>query len=100
MGGHELLPDPALNLTAVVHYVNIKNGGTPDDTAADPGMFVLPAKYALSKRTSVYAHAAHAKAKAKGGVAVGISRDNSEDGGVPGFGEHQTGLPVGIQHRF
>lgn len=89
---------PALDLTAVVYYVNIKNGVTPSDTAADPRMFVLRAKYSLSKRTSVYATAAHAKAK--GGVPVGVSRDNSEDGGVTGFSDHQTGLLVGIQHRF
>ena len=89
---------PALDLTAVVYYVNIKNGVTSSDTAADPRMLVLRAKYSLSKRTSVYATAAHAKAK--GGVPVGVSRDNSEDGGVTGFSDHQTGLLVGIQHRF
>jgi predicted porin len=89
---------PALDLTGVVYYVNVKTGVTPADTAADPMMFVLRAKYSLTKRTSVYATAAHAKAK--GGVPVGISRDNNEDGGVTGFGDHQTGLLVGIQHRF
>lgn len=89
---------PALDLTGVVYYVKIKNGVTPSDSAADPMMFVLRAKYALSKRTSVYAVAAHAKTK--GGVPVGVSRDNTEDGGTTGFGDHQTGLLVGIQHRF
>ena len=89
---------PALDLTAVVYYVNVKTGVTAADTAADPRMFVLRAKYALSKRTSVYATAAHAKAK--GGIAVGVSRDNTEDGGTTGMGDHQTGLLVGIQHRF
>lgn len=89
---------PALDLTAVLYYVNVKNGVTPADTAADPRMFVVRAKYSLSKRTSVYATAAHAKAR--GGIPVGVSRDNTEDGGTTGFGDHQTGVLVGIQHRF
>jgi predicted porin len=61
-------------------------------------MFVLRAKYSLTKRTSLYATAA--RARAKGGVPVGVSRDNNEDGGVTGMSDHQTGLLVGIQHRF
>lgn len=89
---------PAIDLTGVVYYVNIKAGVTPSDTAADPMMFVVRAKYSFSKRTSVYATAAHAKAK--GGVPIGISRDNNEDGGVTGLADRQTGLLVGIQHRF
>ena len=89
---------PALDLTAVLYYVDVKTGVTPADTAADPRMLVLRAKYALTKRTSVYATAAHAKAR--GGVPVGVSRDNNEDGGVTGTADNQTGLVVGIQHRF
>lgn len=89
---------PAVELTAVLYYVNVKNGVTAADTAADPRMLVLRAKYSLSKRTSLYATAAHAKAR--GGVPVGISRDNNEDGGVTGLADRQTGLLVGIQHRF
>ncbi|WP_026354758.1 porin [Massilia niastensis] len=89
---------PAVDLSAVVYYQDIKAGVTPGDTAADPKMFVVRAKYALSKRTSVYATAAHARAS--GGVPVGVSRDSSEDGGVTGFADHQTAVLVGIQHRF
>jgi predicted porin len=89
---------PTIDLTGVVYYVNVKAGVTSADTAADPMMFVLRAKYSLTKRTSLYATAA--RARAKGGVPVGVSRDNSEDGGVTGFSDRQTGLLVGIQHRF
>jgi predicted porin len=89
---------PTIDLTGVVYYVNVKAGVTPADTAADPMMFVLRAKYSLSKRTNLYATAA--RARARNGVPVGVSRDNSEDGGVTGFGSHQTGVLLGIQHRF
>jgi predicted porin len=61
-------------------------------------MFELSARYAFSKRTFVYATAAHAKAK-NGGLA-GLTRDSTEDGGNSGFSDHQTGLMLGIQHRF
>lgn len=89
---------PAVDLTAVLYYVDVKTGVTPADSAADPRMFVVRAKYSFSKRTSVYATAAYAKAK--GGIPVGVSRDNTEDGGTTGLADHQTGVLVGIQHRF
>jgi predicted porin len=89
---------PTLDLTGVLYYVNVKTGVIPRDSAADPKMLVLRLKYTLSKRTNLYATAAHAKAN--GGVPVGVSRDNNEDGGVTGFSDHQTGVLVGIQHRF
>jgi len=89
---------PAVDLTAVLYYQNIKAGVTPSDTAADPKMFVFRAKYSLTKRTNVYATLAHARGN--NGVPVGVSRDSTEDGGVTGLADHQTGVLVGVQHRF
>lgn len=89
---------PAVTLIGAVYYENIKAGVKPVDTQSDPMMFVLSARYAFSKRTFGYATAAHVKAK-NGGLA-GLTRDNTEDGGTTGFSDRQTGLVLGVQHRF
>lgn len=89
---------PVVDFTGAVYYQDIKNGLTASDTAADPMMFVLRTRYTLSKRTNLYATLAHAKAK--GGVAVGLTRDSSDDGGVTGQADRQSGVMLGIQHRF
>lgn len=87
---------PALELTAVVYHQNVKNVAAGTD--ADPTMTVLRGKYALSKRTFLYASTAYAKAK--NNQRVGLTRDNTADGGVTGFSDSQTGVSVGVQHRF
>ncbi|MDB5910010.1 MAG: porin, partial [Massilia sp.] len=88
--GVSYLFKPALTLTGAVYHVNVKNVAAGQD--ADPTMYVLRSLYALSKRTDLYAAAAYAKAK--NGKLVSLSRDD------PGFASNQTGLTVGIQHRF
>lgn len=87
---------PTIGLTGVVYYQNEKN--LAPGTDGDPIMYVLRAKYALSKRTDLYAVTAYAKAK--NGQLVGLTRDSTADGGVTGFSSNQTGAMVGIQHRF
>ena len=89
---------PAIDLTAVLYYQDIKAGVTPSDTAADPMMLVARARYALSKRTSLYATVA--RAQADEGIPIGLSRDPTEDGGVTGLADRQTGVMLGLQHRF
>jgi predicted porin len=86
---------PALGLTAAVYRVNVKDQATGPE--ADPTMLVLRAKYALSKRTDLYAVAAHARAK--NDQFVGLTRSGSTEG-VTGFSDTQTGAMVGVQHRF
>jgi predicted porin len=81
---------PAVTLTGAVYHVNVKNVAAGQD--ADPTMYVLRGLYALSKRTDLYAAAAYAKAD--NGKLVSLSRDD------PGFASSQTGVTVGIQHRF
>jgi predicted porin len=55
-------------------------------------MYALRLKYALSKRTDLYASTAYAKAK--NNQLVGLSRDEA------GFGTSQFGVTLGMQHRF
>lgn len=79
---------PALTFIGAVYYQNQKN--LPVD--ADPIMYSLRLKYALSKRTDLYASAAYAKAK--NSQMVGLSRDDV------GYDDSQSGLILGMQHRF
>jgi len=81
---------PALTLTAAIYQQDIRN--VAPGTDADPRLLVARARYALSKRTDLYAVAGYAKAK--NGQAVGLSRDDVA------FGNTQTGVSAGIQHRF
>ena len=85
-----------VGLTGAVYYQNVKNVAPGKD--ADPIMYVLQAKYTLSKRTFLYAATAYAKAK--NNQLVGLTRDSTADGGVSGFASNQTGVMVGMQHRF
>ena len=59
---------------------------------ADPTMLVARAMYSLSKRTTLYLSAAHARAAH--GQLISLSRDDA------GTGDTQTGITAGIQHRF
>lgn len=84
---------PAVGLTAAVYHQDVKNVAAD----ADPTMYVLRAKYALSKRTDLYAAAAYAEAK--NNQVVSLSRNASPEG-VAGFADTQTGVTFGVQHRF
>ena len=89
-GGVSYMIQPAVTLTGAIYYVDVKNLPTGQD--ADPIMYVARSLFALSKRTDLYMAAAYAKAK--NGKLVGLSRDDA------GFGNTQTGITAGIQHRF
>ena len=84
---------PALGLTAALYYQDQRELAVE----GDPKMLVLRAKYALSKRTDLYAVTAHARAR--NGQLVSLTRDASPKG-APGFSDTQTGVMVGVQHRF
>lgn len=88
--GATWLATPQLDLTAAYYAQNIKSG-TVGTTVDDPKLLALRAKYALSKRTWLYAVASNAKAKS--GV-VSVSRDDTA------FADTQSSFGVGIQHRF
>ncbi|MCA1323823.1 porin [Herbaspirillum sp. alder98] len=87
-GGATYKFTPALSLIGAVYYQNQKNLAVD----ADPIMYSLRLKYALSKRTDLYASGAYAKAK--NNQLVGVSRDDV------GFGDSQVGVTLGMQHRF
>jgi predicted porin len=89
---------PMVDVTGVVYYINVKNGVNASDTEADPLMFVVRTRYTLTKRTNLYATVSYAKAD--GGVPIGVTRDSTEDGGVTGVSDNQTGIMLGMQHRF
>jgi len=89
-GGVAWKAAPNVTVTGAVYYMNVKN--TAANADADPVMVVARYRYALSKRTDLYATVAYAKAKHD--QLVGLSRDD------PGFGDTQRGAIVGIQHRF
>ncbi|MGA0609194.1 porin [Caldimonas sp. KR1-144] len=88
--GANWLPMPGLTLTAAYYAQDIRSSNVAP-TVDDPSLIVLRARYALSKRTDVYATLGYADGK--DGV-VGLSRDDVT------FGSDQTGVAVGIQHRF
>lgn len=89
-GGASYKMTPKLDLTGAVYYQDIRDVAAAAES--DPIMYVMRAKYALSKRTSLYATAAYTHAKH--GTNVSLSRDDA------GFAGNQTGVALGIQHRF
>ena len=89
-GGVSYLVQPAVTLTGAVYHVNVKNVAAGQD--ADPTLYVARVLYALSKRTDLYTTLGYAKAK--NGKLVSLSRDDA------GFASSQSGITVGIQHRF
>ena len=89
-GGVAYKPNEVTTITGAVYHVDVKNVAA--NTDADPTMYVLRYRYALSKRTDV--HVSGAYAKAKHGQLTGLSRDDA------GFANSQRGITVGMQHRF
>lgn len=83
---------PAVTIDGSVGYINYKHA----DEGSRSWLYVARVKYALSKRTSVYASAAFLSNK---GLAA-----NGVDGGSPdtnpSAGNNQTGLMAGIRHNF
>lgn len=81
---------PALTVTGALYYQVVRDGTVY--AAADPAMAVARVRYALSRRTDLYAVAAYASAEH--GARVSLSRDEA------GYGSSQRSLLAGIQHRF
>ncbi len=86
--GINWLATPVLTVTAALYRQDILE--TVHD--ADPVMAVARLRYALSRRTDLYATAAYAKARDANVVA--LARDE------PGFGSLQRSVLIGMQHRF
>ena len=79
---------PSLSLTAAAYRTNF------EDRSADPSSYIFQALYGVSKRTELYAN-------------LGLARNKDGSNlGLNGFGativagEDQTGLVLGVRHRF
>jgi len=88
--GTSFVAIPALTLTAAYYKQDIRSGKTLGGID-DPALLVLRAKYALSKRTDLYTALGYGKGDTG---PVSVSRDDAA------FGNKQTGITAGIQHRF
>lgn len=78
---------PAFKLTGAAYYHDTRN------TSADPWMFVLSADYSLSKRTDAYVNVGYVRNK--DGANLGLN-----GAGTAQAGENQTGVTIGMRHRF
>lgn len=77
----------AWSLTGAAYYQDFRNSG------ADPWLFIVSADYSFSKRTDVYLNVAYTRNK------------DGSDLGTGGFGttvagKNQTGVLMGIRHKF
>jgi predicted porin len=88
--GANYLVSPVVTVSGAVYYQDVLNVAASAD--ADPAMLVGRIRYAMSKRTDLYAVAAYAKARH--GQVVSLARDEA------GFGSNQRSAAVGMQHRF
>ncbi|MGX4641406.1 porin [Massilia sp. SYSU DXS3249] len=77
---------PALTLTGALYHQELRA------QAGDATMAVARLRYALSRRTDLYA--VGARARSKGGARVSLARDEI------GHGDSQASVLLGIQHRF
>jgi predicted porin len=80
-----------LKLTAAYYYVQDKTPGN-----SNTWMGVLSSQYALSKRTSLYATVGYAQAtRGADGVFTPVGTTDTT-----AFGSNQTGVTIGMFHRF
>lgn len=84
----------ALTLTGAGYYTDSRN------SSADPLMLVASADYSLSKRTDVYMNVAYAWNR--GDSQLGLNGYNPRVGAATNVepGKNQTGVVVGVRHRF
>lgn len=85
---------PALTLAGAVYYTDTRNAN------ADPLMFVASADYALSRRTDIYLNVGHARNR--GPSQLGLNGYHAGRGKSPHVvpGKGQTGVVMGVRHRF
>lgn len=78
---------PAFSFTGSAYYLNNRKN------AQDPWLFIALADYALSKRTDIYLTAAYALNRNGSSLAVG-------SGNTVQAGSNQTGVLIGMRHKF
>lgn len=84
----------ALSLAGAAYYTDVRGSG------ADPLMFVASTDYAFSKRTDLYFNVGYVRNR--GGSQLGVNGFNASSGTpvnvVPG--DNQTGVVLGVRHKF
>ena len=93
-GGVGYLVTPLLKLTAALYRNDVRN------SAADARTWVLNADYFLSRRTDVYAGVSHVNNRGDGASASNVGVTGGPDMVNPGPGVGQTGLVLGMRHKF
>ena len=84
---------PAVTLDGTVNYINYKNASE----SSKSWMYVARVKYALSKRTSVYASAAYVNNR---GQAASTANSGVIGTYSPAAGNNQTAFMTGVRHNF
>ncbi len=88
---------PAVTIDGSVNYIRFNNA----EEASKSWLYVARVKYALSKRTSVYASAAYVN---NSGIANSTANSGSGDSPTQNFaaagGQNQTAVMTGIRHNF
>lgn len=86
---------PAVTIDGSVNYIKFKNG----DEDAKSMLYVARVKYALSKRTSVYASAGYVN---NSGIANSAANSGSigAEAYTPAAGNNQTSFMAGVRHSF
>lgn len=84
----------ALSFAGAGYYTDFK------DTNADPMVFVASADYAFSKRTDAYFNVGYARNK--NSSQLGLNGYNASTGAPTNVmpGENQTGVVLGLRHKF
>ncbi|OXR49393.1 porin [Pusillimonas sp. T2] len=84
---------PAVTLDGSVNYINFKNASE----SSKSWLYVARVKYALSKRTSVYASAAYVNNR---GQAASSANSGVIGTYAPAAGNNQTAFMTGVRHNF
>lgn len=88
------LVTPLLKLTGALYRNDVEH------SAADARTWVLNADYFLSRRTDVYAGLSRVTNGGDGPTASNVGVTGGPDMVLPGAGAGQTGMVVGIRHKF
>lgn len=83
--GAQYIPITALTLTPTIYFRK------PDGSTNKTSTYTMLVSYTLSKRTDVYSQVAYPKSQDLGTQDLGAAL-------IPG--ENQTGVIVGVRHRF
>lgn len=88
------LAAPQFKLTGALYRNDVEH------SAADARTWVLNADYLLSRRTDLYAGVSHVTNGGTGATASNVGVTGGPDAVAPGAGAGQTGMVLGLRHKF